>query len=91
MKSARDERIRNDNDIAAELIAQYIMQRKIKFNNTLPDKLPVRTNYWTEKVPKIEYINIKTPAKVDLTEWEQYVELIIKHILKDAKGKIYVM
>lgn len=91
MKSARDKRIKSDNDIAGELTAQYIMQRRIKLNNKLPDKIPVQTNNWMEKVPKISYLDRKTPAIIDLTEWETYMELVIQRILDSAKGKIYVM
>jgi len=91
MKSARDKRIKSDNDIAGELTAQYIMQRKIKLNNKLPDKIPVQTNHWMEKVPEIIYLDRKTPAIIDLTEWETYMELVIQRILDSAKGKIYVM
>ena len=84
MKSARDKRIKSDNDIAGELTAQYIMQRKIKLNNKLPDKIPMGTS-------KPSYLDRKTPAIIDLTEWETYMELVIQRILDSAKGKIYVM
>lgn len=94
MGSTRNNKLRNSNEFAHELVAQYIITGKIEFND-LPKNLIVdRKMAWGRP-------NYKTIRVVDDVAYTEYNEMIKSHAVKyeynldsifsGLEGKIFVM
>lgn len=92
MKSARDSNLRNWNEFAYELFAQYLITGKIKFN-PLPDSLVTKIEAFGRKATKRPYSpeTQKMYNNHDLEYYAQGMETMIENVLDRAVGRTFVM
>lgn len=92
MKSARDANLRNWYEFAYELLAQYMLTGKIKFN-PLPNKLITGLAGWGRK----ETRGVMWPGtqkmynEHDLEYYASELETMLDNVLDRAVGKVFVM
>lgn len=92
MQSARQRNLRNFFEFAYELVAQYIITGKIKFN-PIPQNLIIQNGMaWGKPVSKIRN------SQVDLTDWNEMLqgyadkyEYYLDSIFMGLIGRIFVM
>lgn len=92
-KSARDKNLREDFEFVNEIIAQYIITGKIKFNKDLPRILA--TSYVWGRASGPYKRNVSESEKEDMGYYienaERELEYAIDDALNNAIGNIYVM
>lgn len=94
MKSARDNNMRSWYEFAYELLAQYLITGKIKFN-PLPDRIVTGIAGWGRKEtrgvhPDAQGIQ-QTYNNHDLEYYAQELEQMLENVLDRAMGNIFVM
>lgn len=92
MKAARDGNIRNWNEFAYELLAQYFITGHIKLN-PLPDSIVTGMGGWARK--QTSYVRNREAQSTynnhDLEYFSQSLESWIDGVLDHAVGKVFVM
>jgi len=92
MKSARDSNLRNWNEFAYELLAQYLITGSVKLN-PLPDRIQTGTGGWGRK--QMTGVKNKSSQETynnhDLEYYASELETFLDNVLGSSVGKIYVM
>lgn len=92
MKSARDNNLRNWNEFGHELLAQYIITGKIKFN-PLPDSIITKIRGWGHKdyARSINKDFQKTYNTFDLDYYAGGLNDYLDNVLSSCVSRIFVM
>jgi len=95
MKSARDRNLRNFNEFAFELTAQYLITGKVKFNPLQKSVLLRNRMAWGNPAPMVRYPNIKDDDMNHINgqlenmaaQYESSLDIIFSNLI----GRIFVM
>lgn len=92
-KSARDKNLRNRFEFTYELVAQYMITNKIKFNREFPKVLPLRYNWGTPVGPNRRELTTQESEDLEdiLSIAEDTIYYSCDNLMSNCVNKVYVM